>query len=612
MPNNIIISSNKIRPLKRYNRYNLENNIEDSNMNFSEKDRQINMKLINKIDLKTLFDKNNNLFIQKIVNNLLSSKFYKSDFDEEYKYKIFISFQNALDYLVNKKNRLIKINNNLKTFFNETKKDSNDIEKKLVENKSIIERKSKIKNEKILIYEELKKKYEDMEKKKREIKNKQEENIKINNKLFIEKNIISDYLQKENSIFKDENKNQELIKNYCCKICSDKSFLNKNSLEVHLIKRHPYMIIKNSLKKKENSLDNKFSKKLKSMNEYFTNSFNYYKNKGKSNESLEEIIQKREENNIYFQNYLNNLEKNFEEMNTIIKNLSENQKIFINKFIIASGLKKSKKEIREDKKRKKEYLKHLEEAIKKSLVSDKLSLDLKAKIKELEEQLENYCLSQNSFKYDEIQNKKKNLSIIEEFPISNIKEEQKEIIDYEDKEQKIIEAIKNNSQKSILKNENKFSNNEELNELKESNNKKSIDKEKNESKDRNSNKHKNEEKKEEGEEVEEEEEKENEEEEEEEEEEKEEFSILSKNIKENQIEFDRIRDIKNSQIEKNKNNDLLILIDEIFGENKVNNLKNEQRKNKYKPEIISYEIPINSNKKDRVFQSELDEIIKGK
>ena len=114
------------------------------------------------------------------------------------------------------------------------------------------------------------------------------------------------------------------------------------------------MIIKNSLKKKANSLDNKFSKKLKSMNEYFTNSFNYYKNKGKSNESLEEIIQKREENNIYFQNYLNNLEKNFEEMNTIIKNLSQIQKIFINKFIIASGLKKSKKEIKEDKKRKKE------------------------------------------------------------------------------------------------------------------------------------------------------------------------------------------------------------------------------------------------------------------
>ena len=210
LPENIIISSYKVRPLNSYNKYNIENKIEDSNMKFSEKENKINMKLINKIDLKTLLDKNNNIFFQKIVDNLLSSKYYKSDYDEEYKYKLFISFQNALDYLVTKKNRLIKINTNLNSFFNRIKTNCNDLEKKLEKNKLIIEEKSKVKKENKLIYEELKKKYEEMKKK-------QEVNEKINNKICLKTNIISNSLKKENSFFKDENKNQELTKNIIVK-----------------------------------------------------------------------------------------------------------------------------------------------------------------------------------------------------------------------------------------------------------------------------------------------------------------------------------------------------------------------------------------------------------
>ena len=138
IPKNIIISSRNDNLSKRVNKYRLKNDLEDPNMRFSEKDTQINMKLINKIDFKTLFDKNNDIFLKKVLNNLISAKYYKSDYDDEYKPLLFISFQNSLDYLISKKNRLIKINNGLNESLKNINKQSNKIEKQLEENKKII------------------------------------------------------------------------------------------------------------------------------------------------------------------------------------------------------------------------------------------------------------------------------------------------------------------------------------------------------------------------------------------------------------------------------------------------------------------------------------------
>ena len=91
---------------------------------------------------------------------------------------------------------------------------------------------------------------------------------------------------------------------------------------------------------------------------------------------------------------------------------------------------------------------------------------------------------------------------------------------------------------------------------------------------------------------------------------------------------------KSSLIEKNKSNELLHFLDEIFEENKINkhinhdinfsninkksscenynNFKNNQKEIKSKSEILSYEIPINSTKKDKIFQIEIEEIYKDK
>ena len=128
--------------------------------------------------------------------------------------------------------------------------------------------------------------------------------------------------------------------------------------------------------------------------------------------------------------------------------------------------------------------------------------------------------------------------------------------------------------------------------------------------------------------------KEEEEKEEEEEDEEKQYSILSRNKKENPIEINRMRAPKSSLIEKNKSNELLHFLDEIFEENKINkhinhdinfsninkksscenynNFKNNQKEIKSKSEILSYEIPINSTKKDKIFQIEIEEIYKDK
>ena len=633
IPKNIIISSRKDNLSQRVNKYRLKNDLEDPNMRFSEKDTQINMKLINKIDFKTLFDKNNDIFLKKVLNNLISAKYYKSDYDDEYKPLLFISFQNSLDYLISKKNRLIKINNGLNESLKNINKQSNKIEKQLEENKKIIEEKSKLKSEYKLKYEELKRKYEEMKEKK--------EKIEINNsKVNIEKNININFIKKEEEgdILENENKEQKTNKKYYCKVCSNKFFLSQESLEDHQIRRHPFLIIRKSPEKKENMIDKKYSEKIESMKKYLKGSYNDYQKKEKMNESLEEIIKIREENNVNFENSLKNQEKNLEEIKSELENLTERQYKFINEFTNITSRKKSKKEIKEEKMRQKEYQKKLERAVKESLLSDKSIQDLKNKINELTVQLNDYCMFLNkksniNLEDDEKQKKEKNLSIIDEFPISHIKEEN---IDYGDKTEKIVEAIIDSSLKNY--------NEEENPKIIEKNKQKKEKEEENikDEKQKNINKKGSDEENEEGEEKNKEEEKKKEEEEKEEEEEEEEeekdISILSKEKNEPPLEIDRIRNILNVRSEGDKN-EISNFIDNVFAENKINSAYKEYKSNDKNSFVISkksnlqsdiklrneeiekrsknieniyYEIPIHSNKKFNIFQSEIDEIINKK
>ena len=618
-------------------------------MKFSEKDCQINMKLINKIEFKTLFDKNNDIFLKKILNNLVSAKYYKSDYDDEYKPLLFISLQNALDYLISKKNRLIKINDGLNDSLKNINKQSSNLEKKLEENKKIIEEKSKIKNEKKLKYEELKRKYEEMINKK--------DKVEINNsEIKIEKNIntTTTIIQKEDEILDKENNEKKTNKKYYCKVCSNKFFLSQESLEDHQIRRHPFLIIRKPSERKENTIKQKYSEKLESMKKYLKSSYNNYQKKEKMNESLEEIIKIREENNINFENSIKNQEEVLEEMKSELENLAKRQDKFINDFTDITTRKKSKKEIKEEKKRQKEYQKKLEKAIKESLLSDKSIQDLKNKLNELIAKLNDYCIflnKKNNNKFeddDEKQKPKKDLSIIDEFPITHIKEGN---IGFGDKTEKIIGAIIDSSLKNsnkeesqkIIESDEQIKMKEEEEILKDENEKKINEKESEEEeaekegeKKEEEEKVKEEEKKEEK--KEEKEEKLEEEEKEEEEEEEKDISILSKEKIEPPLDIGRIRNILNVRNQGDKN-EISNFIDNVFAENKINHeykeykindkntfiideksnlqndikLRNEEKEKRSKRvENIYYEIPIHSNKKFNDFQTELDEIINKK
>jgi len=71
------------------------------------------------------------------VDNLVTAKFYKSDYDEDYKYYLFKSLQNCLDYLIAKKKRIKKINCDLNLSLNNIRQKADDLETKLESNKKL-------------------------------------------------------------------------------------------------------------------------------------------------------------------------------------------------------------------------------------------------------------------------------------------------------------------------------------------------------------------------------------------------------------------------------------------------------------------------------------------
>jgi len=247
--------------------------------------------------------------------------------------------------------------------------------------------------------------------------------------------------------------------------------------------------------------------------------------------------------------------------------------------------------------------------------------------------LDDYILSQNISGNNNLEEnindsnimKHKDLTIIEEFPISRIKEEDKdkEKMDISDnKNEKIINAIikssineeekikmndieEGKSQNQEKKEEKKFEEMEreiKQNEEQISKEEKIIEKGKDEEK-----------------------------EEEEEEEEEENDSILSNKPNIIPLRINRIININNIEQEK----ELFNFVDEIFNENNINfnlnkninnknafefennsiskniKLKNENKQKEIKnEESIIYEIPIQTNKKFNDFQTELDELLK--
>jgi len=628
IPNNIIISSKRQYSSNMFKKYLKEQSLENPNLKFSEKDCEINMKLIEKMDTQNLFEKKNNIYLQKLVDNLVTAKFYKSDYDEDYKYFLFKSFQNCLDYLIEKKKRISKINTDLNNYFSNIKKKANDLEKKLESNKILIEEKAKIKNENKLKYEDIKKKYKEMKKKNENIEIEKPKIIKEENVTNIESNIESNIKVK---VSQNKNEVREINNKFFCDVCANKYFSTKENLEDHQIKRHPFIIIQKPKKKNENKLKIIYDKKLDSLKDYIQNSFNVQKNDEKKKDSIKELLKNLENDNIFLNNMIKNQQKSFEETKSLINNLNEDRKKCINELEIIYGLQKTEEDLKKEKIKKRKKQKKFEKTIKEKILNDQLMQNLNQKIKDLYTQLNNYILSQNKERNKELEENKdennmmknKNLCIIEEFPISQIKddEEEKEKNEISDEKNKqIINAIINSSIKEENKEYIKNKEEEKLEGKKEKEGKVSNGIEQEERKE---NEIKKEEKK-----IEEDNDKVEEEEYEEEEEEN--NSILSNKEKISSLDIIRIKNANDLE----QQNEMPNIVDNIFIENNVNfnlnqsikdnknvfdikknsdseniKLKNENKQMK-KVENIIFEIPIQTNKKFKDFQIELDELLK--
>ena len=209
---NKIIHSKNSSSLKLSNKYTIHNQIENPNLKFSEKEGKINMEIINSIDFNSnYFNKKNEISIQKLIDNLISAKFYKSQYDDINKYLLVISLQNSLDYLIDKKNRLSKANNLLNKSLNKIYDQANQIKEKLEQNKKIIDENSKIIEEKKILYEN----------NKSQIKAKKDsEKIEVKNNELNAETEIKKSESNKNSDFKYINDTHK----YFCEICENKFF----------------------------------------------------------------------------------------------------------------------------------------------------------------------------------------------------------------------------------------------------------------------------------------------------------------------------------------------------------------------------------------------------
>jgi len=363
MPRNILISTRNGNSSSNNTTANSYNSmLEKPDMEFTEKEGKINMNRIRNLDLNTLFEPDKNILFQKILDNLISSKISNSDYDDIHKSLLLKSFQDALEYLVNKERNIKKINNELNLSKDKIQKKADELEQTLKDNKKIIEEFSKIKKDKKAKYEENKKKYEEMKKQEKENeqnKKNGKNNINTNiNIIDIEKktNIINTINQQEKNDDIDNNEKEMEDKKYSCKLCKDKYFPNKEELKSHIFRRHPKVLINNKKKLKAKIEENKFYKLfLKELDDFENFSkellsiYTKKEKKDKNEEKLEEIRKEIQENYDKFENEQNQIS---DDLKKKIEEFSKSQQEFYNQLMIIKGLKKSEEEIKEENDRK--------------------------------------------------------------------------------------------------------------------------------------------------------------------------------------------------------------------------------------------------------------------
>ena len=361
MPRNILISTRNENSSSNNSTVN-SSMLEKPDMEFTEKEGKINMNRIRNLDLNTLFEPNNNILFQKIVDNLISSKISNSDYDDIHKPLLLKSLQNILEYLVNKQANIKKINNELNISKDKIQKKAEELEQTLKENKKTIDDFSKAKKDIKVKYEETKKKYEEMKKQAKENDQNKKNNKNIINTniniVDIEKNtkIINTINQPEKIDDIDNNEKDMEDQKFSCKLCKDRYFPNKEELKGHLFRRHPKVLINNKkklkAKKEENEFYRLFLKELDEFENFAKELLSIYvkkEEKDKNEIMLEEIRKEIQENYDKFENEQNQISDDLKNKMEEFKKL---QKEFYNQLMVITGLKTGEEEIKEENEKK--------------------------------------------------------------------------------------------------------------------------------------------------------------------------------------------------------------------------------------------------------------------
>ena len=453
MPRNILISTRNENSSSNNTTVN-SSMLEKPDMEFTEKEGKINMNRIRNLDLNTLFEPNNNILFQKIVDNLISSKISNSDYDDIHKPLLLKSLQNILEYLVNKQANIKKINNELNISKDKIQKKAEELEQTLKENKKTIDDFSKAKKDIKVKYEETKKKYEEMKKQAKENDQNKKNNKDIINTniniVDIEKNtkIINTINQPEKIDDIDNNEKDMEGQKFSCKLCKDRYFPNKEELKGHLFRRHPKVLINNKkklkAKKEENEFYRLFLKELDEFENFAKELLSIYvkkEEKDKNEIMLEEIRKEIQENYDKFENEQNQISDDLKNKMEEFKKL---QKEFYNQLMIITGLKTGEEEIKEENEKKEK-----ERILLKNTLNNLRNILNEIKL-ELENQNQNPD-NKNSFIYlsQQIKNSINKLSVILE--INGDQNNEKDAIEEEDKK----EDKKSISKESKIKEEEK-------------------------------------------------------------------------------------------------------------------------------------------------------------
>ena len=313
-PNDYLNDYNKTNALLHL-KYQKMNQTEVPQMEFRNREGNLNLNLIKNLDLNYVIKTNNIAPLEKLCHNLIYSEIKDEDYEDANIPKLLRTFQYALEYLNEKQLKLDQTNKKLDLEYNQLINQSYELEEKLKTNKREIARNSSEKKEKemlLVTYESL-------------------VNFNINpieNTNILMRNIDTN-IREVSSTMRGGTYNEGLRGRFYCHICSGKFFNTESGLENHMKRRHLAQMREIEKREREEKKDEEmkeiYDKKLEETKNYFQAIIQERNDKFSKNKYEDEINNMKKENDKNMK-FLMDYTQNFSnEMRNMIQTHINNQ-----------------------------------------------------------------------------------------------------------------------------------------------------------------------------------------------------------------------------------------------------------------------------------------------